>query len=73
MPLYTYVCPECGYEEEDLVSFSERDSVKIPCPKDQAMLVRKFGELSHLRPNGSWKPAVKLTDGTVVKSPRRWV
>lgn len=33
MPLYTFKCPDCDFEEETLARISERDTVKISCPK----------------------------------------
>jgi predicted nucleic acid-binding Zn ribbon protein len=39
MPLYTYKC-ECGYEEEEIVSYEERDTIYISCEKCGKKLCR---------------------------------
>jgi putative FmdB family regulatory protein len=33
MPIYTFRCPECEFEEETLLSHRELDKAKFSCPK----------------------------------------
>lgn len=40
MPLYDYKCPECGYEEEVMRKYENRDSL-MPCPKCKSACQRQ--------------------------------
>lgn len=45
MPVYTYVCSECGHCIEEISSIAAGDKrLKEPCPECGAELKRPFGE-----------------------------
>jgi putative FmdB family regulatory protein len=52
MPLYTYACPSCGFESEEVVKFEEIASAKVECQKCHSAMVRaidapKIGKPRH--------------------------
>lgn len=50
MPLYTFKCPDCDFEEENIVTMKERDTVKISCPKCCTFMERKMDMATIGRP-----------------------
>jgi hypothetical protein len=47
MPLYTYVCPVCDYEEEALCKYEQRNAYEGKCPADgQALTWRGVEQLT---------------------------
>lgn len=42
MPLYTFKCPDCDFEEETLLASSELKTFKISCPHCCTFMARRF-------------------------------
>lgn len=64
MPIYTFHCPECSFEEESILSLRERDTTNISCPKCCTFMVRipditTIGKPSH-------QPGVVLENGGTI-------
>ena len=50
MPLYTFKCHDCDFEEDSIISMSERDTVQISCPKCGTFMKRMMNAPTIGRP-----------------------
>jgi putative FmdB family regulatory protein len=47
MPIYTFICSGCGYQEEQLLKYQERDT-PFTCPSCGDPMNRRGGEITHI-------------------------
>lgn len=38
MPMYTFICPDCGHQDEEIVPYAEVQGAQIKCPVCQAWM-----------------------------------
>ena len=65
MPIYTYNCPKCGWSEERLAKFEERDDLHLACPScDDVELARAAAEMAQFNTKGKYRMKAVMGDGT---------
>ena len=65
MPLYTYHCEKCGYEEEEIVPYEERDTVLVMCHKCSKAMKRGIDGAKLGSP--AYQMQAVMNDGSHVK------